>query len=132
MCMKICRTVSIVVVVLGLFTLQTFATQDYDAELVLDAMSESASAWTHFNQAIEKNDYFTAAVSLMEIAQAMKSLEPVMPYKGDPDDWYEIIQEMIKTTFKAIGACGAEDAEDARAYGTQIYLLMQQGHTLFR
>ncbi len=130
--MKKFFVVSVWIVIMGLFAIQVLADQEYDSEMVIQVMNQSTAFWEQFNNAIEEQDYFTAAVSLMGIAKAIKSLESMIPAKGSKEDWDEIHQDLIKTAFKGIGACGDEDAKEVRAYGDQIRLLMQMGHKLFQ
>ncbi len=123
---------AICIIVSGLFAIQAPAHQGEDREIILEVMHQNTDFLGQFHKALEAQDYFIVAESLMGIAKAMKSLDEIIPERGSKEDWDEIHQDIINVAFKGIGACADEDAKMVLGYGEEIRLLMQMGHTLFR
>jgi hypothetical protein len=123
--------VGLSVVVLALFSLQTFA-QDYDKDMVVEVMRVNGAAMGAINKAVEAGDFFTAATKLMEVAQNMKTLDAVTPERGEKEEWDAIHGDLIKAAFKGIGACGEEDADMVKQYVGEVGDLIKKGHGAFK
>jgi hypothetical protein len=117
------------VVVLMLCVTQTFA--EYDQALVSKAMGSNMANLLEVKKAARAGNFFMVAEKLMEIAKTIKSLDAVTPLKGTKEDWDRMHKTVIKTVFKAIGACGEGDIEKLNTSLDEIGALIQKGHGMF-
>lgn len=120
----------LLVVVFALFATQSFA--EYDKELVVSTMQSNAANMGELKKAVEEKNFFMAAEKLMEIAQNIKSLDPVTPPKGSKEDWLSNHHKLIDAAFKGIGACGEQDIDKLNEYIGEVGKLIKEGHGMFR
>lgn len=123
--------VAVTVVILALLGMQAFA-QEYDKDMVVKVMRANGAAMKAINEAVKAGDFFTAATTLMEVAQNMKSLDAVTPPKGTKEEWDAIHGDLVKAAFKGIGACGEEDADMVKQYVGEVGALIKKGHGVFK
>jgi hypothetical protein len=118
------------VVVLLLITPQLFA--QYNRDAVVSVMRNSYALIGGINTAAKANDYYTAAVKLMELAEGFKTLEQTPPPRGSRAEWDRIHNELIDAAFRGIGACGERDGKTLQAEISKIMALNQEGHGKFK
>lgn len=104
----------------------------YNRELVVSVMRDNVRLMGDINSAARTEDFYTAAVRLMELAEGFKSLEAVSPPKGSKAEWDRIHNELIEAAFRGIGACGERDGNKLQAEIAVILALNQEGHAKFR
>jgi hypothetical protein len=119
---------TIVVLVLLLSATQLFAQYDRDVE----AMHNNVRLLGEINSALNAKDFYTTGLRLMELAQNTHSLSQMAPPRGPQAEWTRIQSAITATAFRAIGACGEEDAAKVQAEIGKILALRNEGHGTFR
>jgi hypothetical protein len=104
----------------------------YNKELVVQKMRSNASLLGPLNAAVSSNDFYTAALRLMDLAQNFKALEAIDPPKGSKAEWDRIHADLIRAAFRGIGACGDQNLEQLKAEVAAIMALNKEGHAKFR
>jgi hypothetical protein len=84
------------------------------------------------NAAAGANDFYNAAVKLMELAEDFKTLEQTPPPRGSRAEWNRIHNELIEAAFRGIGACGERDSKALQAEISKIMAYNQEGHSKFK
>jgi hypothetical protein len=120
----------IAVMVLLLITPQLFA--QYNREAVVSAMRNNVRLLGEINRALSASDFFTAGVKLMEMAELSNSLAQMAPPRGSQAEWSRIHNESAAAAFRAIGACGEEDAARVQAEIGKLVALRNEGHGKFQ
>ena len=120
----------VAVLVLLLSTPQLFA--QYNQEAVVSVMRNSYKLIGDINTAAAANNFYTAAVKLMELAEAFKTLEQTPPPRGSRAEWNRIHNELIEAAFRGIGACGERDSKALQAELSKIMAFNQEGHSKFK
>ncbi len=128
--MKKTCIVMLCIVALTLTATQVFA--EYDKEKVVAVMRANGANMGKLKEAAKAEEFFVAAETLMDIAKKMKSLENMIPPKGEKEEWDKNHSTLIKEAFKGIGACGEEDTEKLNAAIQNIGRLIKEGHGMFR
>ena len=119
-----------VVIVLALITPQLFA--QYNQEAVVTVMRSSYRLIGEINAAADSEQFYTAAVKLMELAEGFKTLEQTPPPRGSRAEWDRIHNDLIAAAFRGIGACGRGDGKALKAEISTIMALNQEGHGKFK
>ena len=122
--------VFVAVIVLLLISPQLFA--QYDRDAVVAVMRNSYRLIGEINAAANGNDFYTAAVKLMELAEDFKTLEKTPPPRGSRAEWDRIHNELIDAAFRGIGACGERDSKALKAELSKIMAYNQEGHSKFK
>ena len=120
----------IAVLVILLVTQQLFA--QYNREAVVSVMRNSYRLIGEINAAADANDFYTAAVKLMELAEDFKTLEQIPPPRGSRAEWNRIHGELIEAAFRGIGACGERDSRALQAEISKIMAFNREGHRKFK
>jgi hypothetical protein len=120
----------IAVVVFLLITPQLFA--QYNRDAVVSVMRNSYRLIGEINAAAGANDFYNAAVKLMELAEDFKTLEQTPPPRGSRAEWNRIHNELIEAAFRGIGACGERDSKALQAEISKIMAYNQEGHSKFK
>ena len=121
---------TIVVLVLLLSAAQLFA--QYNQDAVVAAMHTNVRLLGEINSALNAKDFYTTGLRLMELAQNTHTLSQMAPPRGSQAEWTRIQSEITATAFRAIGACGEEDAAKVQAEIGKIVALRNEGHGTFR
>ena len=119
-----------VVALVAFLAPQAFA--QYNRTEVVNAMRTSAGLVQEISNASGSRDFYTAAVKLMELAQAHRGLTALAPPKGSKAEWDRIHNDLVAAAFRAIGACGEQDAAKLQAEMGRIFALSKEGHDKFR
>jgi hypothetical protein len=109
---------------------QAFA--QYNRTAVVNAMRNSYGLVQEINKAIGSQDYYTAGVKLMGLAEVHKALTEVSPPKGSKAEWDRIHNDLVAAAFRAIGAAGERDAAKLQAEMGRIFALNKEGHDKFK
>ena len=119
-----------IAIILLLVTPQLFA--QYDRDTVVAVMRNNVKLLGAINNAVKAEDFYTAAVKLMELAEGHKTLEQIPPPRGSRAEWNRMQGELIDAAFRAIGACAERDAKGVQAEISKIIALRNQGHGSFQ
>jgi hypothetical protein len=117
-------------VILLLVTPQLFA--QYDRDTVVAVMRNNVKLLGAINSAVNSEDFYTAAVKLMELAEGHKTLEQMPPPRGSRAEWKRMQVELIDAAFRAIGACAERDAKAVQGEVSKIIALRNEGHGSFQ
>jgi hypothetical protein len=120
----------VAVMVLLLITPQLFA--QYNREAVVSAMRDNVRLLGEINSALNAKDFYTTGVKLMELAKISNSLAQMSPPRGSQAGWTRIHNESAAAAFRAIGACGEEDAAKVQNEIGKLVALRNEGHGMFR
>jgi hypothetical protein len=119
-----------VVAFVALLAPQAFA--QYNRTEVVNQMRASYGLVQEINKAVGSQDFYTAAVKLMELAEGHKALTALAPPKGSKAEWDRIHNDLVAAAFRAIGACGERDAAKLQSEMGRIFALNKEGHDKFR
>ena len=120
----------IAVMMLLLITPQLFA--QYNREAVVSRMRDNVRLLGEINAALDGKDFYTAGMKLMEMAEGHHLLAQMSPPGGSQAEWARIHNALAAAAFRAIGACGEEDAAKVQAEMGKIIALRNEGHGTFR
>jgi len=130
--MRIRAWIVLAVMLVLMSVLAPAAFAQYDREATVKVMRASGALLGQVNAAAGAKDFYAAADKLMELARGFKSLDEVAPPKGSDQEWDRIHADLILAAFRAIGACGAQDADKLKAEVGVLMGLMKEGHAKFR
>ncbi|UCF98577.1 MAG: hypothetical protein JSV89_03340 [Spirochaetaceae bacterium] len=122
--------VFVALIVLLLAAPQLFA--QYNRDLVVSVMRDNVRLLGEINKALQAEDFYATALSLMELAGGSRTLQQTPPPGGSRAEWNRIHGEMIDAAFRAVGACGAKDAAAVQAEVANLIALRNEGHSKFR
>ena len=115
---------------LALVVPQAFA--QYNRSAVVAQMRASGGLVQEANKAAGSQDFYTAAVKLMALAEGHNALTALAPPKGAEAEWDRIHNDLVAAAFRGIGACGERDAAKLQAEIGRIFALSKEGHDKFR
>jgi hypothetical protein len=118
------------VLVLVLVTPQLFA--QYDRDAVVSRMRNNVRLLGEINEALKAEDFFTTGVKLMEMAEGHHALAQMSPPGGSRTEWARIHNALAAAAFRAVGACGEEDADEVQAEIGKMIALRNEGHGIFQ
>ena len=110
----------------------THVSAQYNRDLVVSVMRDSYTLIGEINSAAAAEDFYSAGVKLMQLAEAFKSLEQTPPPRGSRAEWDRIHNELIDAAFRAIGACGKRDGGAVQTEMSKIMALNGEGHGKFK
>jgi hypothetical protein len=120
----------VVAILLLLISPQLFA--QYNKDVVVSVMRGNVRLLGEINGALKAEDFYTAGLRLMELAEGSNSLAQMAPPRGSQREWTRIHNETAAAAFRAIGACGEEDAAKVQAEIANIVALRNEGHGKFQ
>jgi hypothetical protein len=120
----------VAVIVLLVITPQLFA--QYNRDAVVSRMRDNVRLLGEINAALDAEDFYTAGLKLMEMAEGHHQLAQMSPPRGPQAEWMRIHNELSAAAFRVIGACGEEDAAKVQAEMGEIIALRNEGHGTFR
>jgi hypothetical protein len=126
------RSITLIAAALLLVALAPSLSAQYNKELVVQKMRSNGALIGQLNTAVKANDYYTAALRLMDLAQNFKALEATDPPKGSKAEWDRIHADLIRAAFRGVGACGEQDLEQLKSEVGAIMALNKDGHAKFR
>lgn len=125
------RMIMVVVAVASLLFLTQVAMAAYDGAQAKAIMKQVVQNFKELNAKASAKDYYGAAEKFMDIAKIFKSLESVTPPRGEKPQWDRIHVGLIKSAFKGIGACGAQDDAGIKQAIGEMVKFRDEGHKMF-
>ena len=126
------KKLSAILILLILLVAVPQAFAQYNRSAVLSVMRGSYALLGEIKNAAKSDDYYTAALKLMELAEGFKSLQEVSPPRGSEAEWDRLHGEVVEAAFRGIGACGEKDKERLDLEISKIMELNKEGHSKFR
>jgi hypothetical protein len=109
-----------------------FLSAQYNRDVVVSAMRDNVRLLGEINAALNAEDFYTAGVKLMEMAEASNTLARMDPPRGSGAEWKRIHEASRAAAFRAVGACGEEDTAKVQAEIANLVALRNEGHGLFK
>jgi hypothetical protein len=116
--------------VLLLFAFQAFG--EYNRDAVVKAMRNNVAQLSAMKAAAASSDFDAAAEAIWSLAEGMKSIRGYTPPKGATAGWDKMIDDLVVSAYKGIGACGERDAGKLNQAIAELSAFAQKGHSQFR
>ena len=120
------------VTVIAFLLITPLLSAQYNRDFVVSAMRDNVRLLGEINAALNAEDFYTAGVKLMEMAEASNALAQMAPPRGSRAEWRRIHDASTAAAFRAIGACGEEDAAKVQAEIANLVALRNEGHGAFK
>ena len=104
----------------------------YNSATVKAAMAKMPQNLTDIQTKSAARDYYGTAEGFMEIARLIKTLDDIVPSKGEKAIWDRNHQNLINAAFKGIGACGAQNDAAIKEAIQELIKYRTEGHKFFK
>jgi hypothetical protein len=125
------RLILVVAMLASLLFLTQTATAAYDSAQTKATMKQAAQNMKELNDRAAAKDYYGAAEKFMDMAKLFKGLEGAAPPACDQSQWIRIIEGLVNSAFKGIGACGQKDDAGIKQAIADIAKFRDEGHQMF-
>jgi hypothetical protein len=125
------RLILVVATLVSLLFLTQTALAAYDSAQTKATMRQAAQTMKELNDKVAAKDYYGAAENFMDIAKLFKGLESAAPPACDQAQWIRIIEGMINSAFKGIGACGLKNDAGIKQAIADMVKFRDEGHQMF-
>jgi hypothetical protein len=125
------RLILVVVTLLSFLFLTQTAMAAYDSAQTKAVMKQAALSMKELNDKVAAKDYYGAAEKFMDIAKLFKGLEGTTPPACDQAQWVRILEGMVNSAFKGIGACGQKDDAGIKQAIADMVKFRDEGHQTF-
>jgi hypothetical protein len=120
------KRITVFILLLFIFSAGVFA--EYDRDNVKDVMRANVQLMGRIGKAAASEDFTSAAVALMELAQGMISIEEYSPRRGTDESWNSIFEGFLNSVYRGIGACGNQDIDGLNKAFSELKAFNSEGH----
>jgi hypothetical protein len=125
------RLILVVTMLASLLFLTQTAMAAYDSVQTKATMRLTVQTLKELNDKVAAKDYYGAAEKFMDIAKLFKALESAAPPACDQTQWLRVIEGVVNSAFKGIGACGQKDDAGIKQAISDIVKFRDEGHKMF-